>query len=84
MGSDLIIRPDDENSPEYRLYLKNLLKMQSTRAKGGFAAPSSGSSDAYVAKLNRLKIERQRLREAGLPDYDLDTSYRPEDYAAAK
>ena len=84
MGSDLLLRPDDEDSPEYRIYLKNLLKMQSTRAKTGFNAPSSGSADAYIAKLNRLKIERQRLRDAGLPDYELDTSYKPEDYAAAK
>lgn len=83
VGSDLLQRPEDEDSPEFREYLKNLMKMQFNRAKSGFSAPSSGSSDAYVAKLNRLKIERQAMREAGLPDAPLDTSYKPEDYQAA-
>ena len=83
IGSDLLPRPEDEDSPEFKEYLKNLMKMQYNRAKSGFSAPSSGSSDAYVAKLNRLKIERQALREAGLPDAVLDTSYKPEDYKAA-
>ena len=83
IGSDVLERPEDENSPEFRDYLKNLMKMQANRAIGGFAAPSSGSSDAYVAKLNRLKIERQALREAGFPDAELDTSYKEEDFKAA-
>ena len=83
VGSDVLQRPEDENSPEFRDYLKNLMKMQANRAKGGFAAPSSGSSDAYVAKLNRLKIERQALRDAGFPDVEIDTSYKEEDFKAA-
>ena len=35
MGSDQIARPDDEDSPEFKEYLKALLKMQATRAKSG-------------------------------------------------
>lgn len=83
MGSDAIIRPEDEDSPEFKEYLKQLLKMQANRAKGGHAAPSSGSSDAYVAKLNRLKLEKLARFKAGLPDIPLDTSYKPEDYDSA-
>ena len=41
LGSDLIERPDDEDSPEFKEYLRMLLKMQMNRAKTGFAAPSS-------------------------------------------
>lgn len=83
VGSDLIARPEDEDSPEFKEYLRQLMKMQATRAKTGFASPSSGSSDAYVAKLNRLKIERIKLREAGYPDAPLDHSYKEEDYRNA-
>lgn len=83
IGSDVLVRPDDEDSPEFREYLKALMKLQATRAKSGGAAPSSGSSDAYIAKLNRLKVERMALRQAGLPDAALDTSYKEEDYKAA-
>ena len=35
MGSDQIARPSDEDSPEFKEYLKALLKMQATRAKSG-------------------------------------------------
>ena len=35
MGTDQIERPEDEDSPEFKLYLKALLKMQATRAKSG-------------------------------------------------
>lgn len=83
VGSDVLARPEDENSPEFREYLKNLMKMQMNRARSGHSAPSSGSSDAYFAKLTRLKIERQALRAAGLPDDMLDTSYTQDDYDAA-
>lgn len=83
MGSDILVRPKDENSPEFREYLKNLLKLQANRAKSGFSAPSSGTSDAYLAKLNRIKLEREALRKAGFPDNDIDLSYKPEDYEAA-
>jgi hypothetical protein len=83
MGSDMLTRPEDEDSPEFREYLKQLMKLQMNRAKQGNAAPSSGSSDAYIAKLNRLKVERLALIQAGLPDAPLDTSYKPEDYKAA-
>ncbi len=83
MGSDVLMRPEDENSPEFKDYLRNLLKLQANRAKTGFSAPSSGTSDAYLAKLNRLKLEREALRKAGLPDSDIDVSYKPEDYEAA-
>jgi hypothetical protein len=58
LGSDLLERPDDEDGPEYREYLKALLTLQANRAKTGHAAPSSGSADAYMAKLTRIKIER--------------------------
>lgn len=57
--------------------------MQANRAKSGHAAPSSGSSDAYFAKLSRLKVERLALKKAGLPEDMLDTSYTQEDYDAA-
>eukprot|EP01035_Chromulina_nebulosa_P021872 gene21872-28314_t len=83
MGSDVLIRPEDESSPEFREYLRQLLRLQANRAKTGYSAPSSSSSDAYFAKLNRLKLERRKLREAGLPEDLLDTSYTPEDYRAA-
>lgn len=83
VGSDLLQRPEDEDSAEYRDYLKNLMKMQANRAKSGHAAPSSGSSDAYFAKLSRLKMERQALRKAGLPDDMLDTSYTQDDFDSA-
>ena len=83
VGSDLLHRPEDEDSVEYREYLRNLMKMQANRAKSGHAAPSSGSSDAYFAKLSRLKMERQALRRAGLPDDMLDTSYTQDDFDSA-
>ncbi len=83
MGSDVLVRPQDENSPEFKDYLRNLLKLQANRAKTGFSAPSSGTSDAYLAKLNRLKLEREALRKAGLPDTEIDVAYKPEDYEAA-
>jgi len=86
LGSDLLFRPEDEDSPEFKEYLKNLLKMQTNRAKTGFAAPSSGSSDAYMAKLTRLKIERNARIRAGLPDVPpegLDYSYKEIDYKNA-
>jgi hypothetical protein len=83
VGSDVLQRPSDEDSPEFRDYLKNLMKMQANRAKSGHSAPSSGSSDAYFAKLTRLKVERQALKQAGLPDDLLDTGYTQDDYDAA-
>jgi hypothetical protein len=83
LGSDVLVRPDDEDSPEFKEYLRKLLRMQVNRANSGFSAPSSGSADAYIAKLNRLKLELRRRRELGLPDEPLDTSYKPEDYQAA-
>lgn len=45
LGSDVLVRPDDEDSPEFREYLKALLTLQANRAKTGHAAPSSASSD---------------------------------------
>ena len=54
IGSDQLMRPEDEDSPEYQEYLRQLLQLQATRGKTGFSAPSSGSADAYIAKLNRL------------------------------
>ena len=86
MGSDQLPRPDDEDSPEFKEYLRNLLKMQANRAKAGYASPSSGSSDAYVAKLNRLKMERNARIQAGLPDVPeggRDTGYKDIDYKNA-
>jgi len=83
MGSDALVRPDDEDSPEFKQYLRQLLVMQANRAKTGFGAPSSGSSDAYIAKLSRLKVEKMARFRAGLPDDDLDYSYKPEDYVNA-
>lgn len=83
MGSDLLQRPDDENSPEFAQYLKQLMAIQVNRAKAGFSAPSSGSADAYLAKLNRIKVERMALRKAGLPEDLVDTSYKDEDYINA-
>lgn len=83
IGSDILQRPEDEESAEYRDYLKNLMKMQANRARSGHSAPSSGSSDAYFAKLSRLKVERQALARAGLPESVLDTSYTQEDYDSA-
>jgi len=83
LGSDALERPKDEDSPEYREYLKQLLKMQANRATGGFAAPSSGSSDAYFAKLTRIKIEKNARYQAGL-DGNVDTGYIDADYANAK
>jgi hypothetical protein len=100
-GSDVLFRPEDEDSPEFREYLRQLLKMQvrlfvrmiwlnldkyiikANRAKAGHASPSSGSADAYVAKLTRLKIEKNARLRVGLPNVALDLSYKPEDYAAA-
>jgi hypothetical protein len=35
VGSDVLERPEDENSPEFRDYLKNLMKMQANRARSG-------------------------------------------------
>jgi hypothetical protein len=84
MGSDELVRPDDEDSPEFREYLKALLKMQANRSKQGFGAPSSGSSDAYIAKLTRMKIERNALIRAGLPDDNVDSTYQEVDYQLAK
>ena len=83
LGSDEFQRPNDENSPEFQQYLQKLLEMQSLRAKGGFASPSSASSDAYMAKLNRIKLEKRARRAAGLSPDDLDTSYKPVDYKNA-
>ena len=83
IGSDALVRPEEEDTPEYKEYLKALLKMQANRATSGFAQPSSGSSDAYFAKLTRLKIERNARVQAGLPDL-VDTSYKEEDYLNAK
>jgi hypothetical protein len=83
LGSDVLFRPEDENSPEFKEYLKTLLRLQANRAKTGFTAASSGSSDAYFAKLNRLKLEKLARWRAGLPDVALDTSYREEDYKAS-
>lgn len=82
-GSDSLDRPDDEDSPEFREYLKKLLEMQSLRAKTGFSAPSSGSSEAYYAKLNRIKLERAARAELGLSEDDVDTDYKAEDYQSA-
>jgi hypothetical protein len=83
LGSDALVRPEDEDSPEFKEYLKQLLTMQASRARAGHAAPSSSSADAYIAKLNRIKLERLARRNAGLPEDDIDTSYLPEDYEAA-
>ena len=44
MGSDDLSRPADEDSPEYREYLKQLMNLQANRARSGHSAPSSGSS----------------------------------------
>lgn len=84
LGTDLIERPDDEDSPEFREYLRQLMSMQVNRAKSGFAAPSSASSDAYFAKLNRIKVEKLKLRELGLPEDIVSTGYQPEDFVNAK
>lgn len=84
LGTDLLERPDDEDSPEFKEYLRQLMAMQVNRSKSGFAAPSSASADAYLAKLNRIKLERMKLRELGLPDDAVDTGYKPEDYQNAK
>ena len=84
LGSDMLVRPDSEDSPEYQEYLRQLLSLQANRAKSGHSAPSSGSSDAYIAKLNRLKVEKLALERAGVRDVELDTSYKPEDFEAAK
>ena len=43
LGSDILQRPDDEDSPEFALYLKQLMALQINRAKAGFASPSSAS-----------------------------------------
>lgn len=82
MGSDALIRPEDENSPEFKEYLRQLLLMQSSRARAGFSAPSSGSTNAYLAKLNRVKLEQQARRKVGLSD-EVDLSYKEEDYRMA-
>jgi len=83
LGSDELVRPDDENSPEFKAYLRKLLQMQANRAKSGHGAPSSASSDAYFAKLTRIKIERNERIQAGLDD-KVNTSYRPEDFENAR
>ena len=83
LGSDVLQRPEDEDSPEFAEYLKQLMALQVNRAKAGFASPSSASADAYIAKLNRIKVEKLALRRAGLPDDIVDTSYKKEDYVAA-
>lgn len=82
-GSDALYRPDDEDSPEFQEYLKKLLQMQRNRAKTGFSAPSSRSTDAYFAKLNRIKLEKIARFRAGLPNDDIDVSYKPIDYEYA-
>ena len=84
IGSDALHRPDDEDSPEFREYLKKLLEMQMTRAKSGFSAPSSSSSAVYIAKLNRIKLERRMRKKLGLPEEEVSTSYREEDYQLAR
>ena len=84
LGTDLLERPEDENSPEFKEYLRQLMSMQVNRAKSGFAAPSSASSDAYLAKLNRIKLEKIKLRELGLPEDAVNTGYQPEDFLNAK
>lgn len=83
LGSDSLIRPEDENSPEFREYLNKILQLQANRAKTGFSAPSSGSSEAYFTKLDRIKMEKLARRKAGLSPDDTPTSYRPEDYLLA-
>lgn len=83
LGSDELQRPEDENSPEFQQYLQKLIEMQSLRAKAGFASPSSASSDAYMAKLNRIKLEKRARQAAGLSPDDVDTSYKPVDYKNA-
>eukprot|EP01038_Epipyxis_sp_PR26KG_P007791 gene7791-10585_t len=83
VGTDALVRPEDENSPEYKEYLRMLLAMTANRAKVGFAAASSGSSDAYFAKLNRLKLEKIARKKAGLPDLPIDGSYSPADFQNA-
>jgi hypothetical protein len=40
------------------------------------------SSDAYINKLTRLKIERNLRIQAGLPD-EVDTSYKEIDFTNA-
>lgn len=82
LGSDALHRPDDENSPEFKRYLQHLLEQQLIRAKSGFTAPSSSSADAYIAKLNRIKLERIARRRMGLTD-EVDLSYLPDDLQAA-
>ena len=84
LGTDLLERPDDEDSPEFKEYLRQLMSMQVNRAKSGFAAPSSASADAYLAKLNRIKLEKIKLRELGLPEDAVNTGYQPEDFVNAK
>ena len=42
LGSDVLPRPEDEDSPEFKEYLRQLLRMQANRAQSGYAAPSSG------------------------------------------
>lgn len=83
LGSDLLQRPDDEDSPEFTEYLRQLMTLQANRAKTGYMQPSSSSADAYIAKLNRIKLEKDRLRELGFPDADVDLSYKESDYKAA-
>lgn len=68
-GSDFLERPDDEKSPEFQIYLKKLIEMQSNRARNGYSAPSSASSDMYLANLNRIKLER-KAREMAELSYD--------------
>ncbi|CAM6031728.1 unnamed protein product, partial [Sphagnum compactum] len=84
LGTEVLIRPDDENSPEFKEYLRQLMRLQANRAQMGYAAPSSASSDVYIAKLNRIKLERMKMRELGLPEDAVDTSYKEEDYTAAR
>ena len=84
IGTDILIRPDDENSPEFKAYLRQLMILQANRARTGYAEASSSSSDAYIAKLNRIKIERQKMKELGLPEDAVDTSYKEEDFLNAK
>ena len=83
MESDSLERPEDEDSPEFKNYLRALLQMQANRARSGHAAPSSGSSDAYIVKLSRITMEKNARFRAGLPDDEIDYSYLPDDYQAA-
>ena len=38
LGTDVLERPEDEDSPEFKEYLRQLMIMQANRAKLGFAS----------------------------------------------